>query len=167
MGAYSDMEKVQAEDLRVYEEARKSDEVLDMKPVKVSRQVVAGMNYRFLVKAKDGSEHIVTIFSPLPGRGDPRMTSLDEKEVTFSPLRYIIYYEDEKARENLLEIAQERGDEVLYKYQNFNAIAIKITSSATEENAVRNYSNLPGVVSMIKDGVVNLDPIEKPKTESI
>lgn len=56
-------------------------------PLSVSTQVVAGTNYRFHCRYEDTSDGIadggdrysyclITIFKPLPGRGEPTLTSI-------------------------------------------------------------------------------------------
>lgn len=43
-------------------------------PVQVQTQVVAGTNFRF-----DCGKILVTVFRPLPGRGNPSVTGISEK----------------------------------------------------------------------------------------
>lgn len=50
-------------------------------PLSVSTQVVAGTNYRFWCRYQDaqGSGHCwITVFKPLPGRGDPTLVSIEK-----------------------------------------------------------------------------------------
>ena len=57
------------------------DTRMALTPKKVSRQVVAGTNYEFICKDANGKKHTIVIFQPLPGQGEPRITSIDGKEV--------------------------------------------------------------------------------------
>lgn len=154
-GGFSRPVKLNDEDLAVFREA--ADTSLGLKPRKVSRQIVAGTNYRFECRGKDRRTVEVVIFEPLPGRGDARITHIDGKSVEPLAFRFIVYYEDNPALENLLETAKDRGDKILYKYQNFKAVAISITSCSSKERAKKAYSGLPGILQMTEDGVVNLD----------
>lgn len=51
-------------------------------PESVATQIVAGTNYRFVCTAKTATLHPETykaeviVFQPLPGRGDPKITSI-------------------------------------------------------------------------------------------
>lgn len=77
-GAYGGYEKVDQQEKAIFEEAVKAyDETLVLKPKKVSRQVVAGTNYRFLCKDSGHKTRTVVIYAPLPGRGEPRVTSIE------------------------------------------------------------------------------------------
>ena len=154
-GGFSRPARLTDEDMAVFREA--VDSGLGLRPRKVARQVVAGTNYRFECRNKDRRSVEVVIFEPLPGRGDARVTHIDGKEVEPPAFRFIVYYEDGAALENLLKTAKDRGDEILYEYQNFKAIAISVTSCSTKERAEKAYSELPGVLHVIEDGIVNLD----------
>ena len=81
VGAYGKYEKVTTEERALFDEAvRAYDNSLRLTPRKVCRQVVAGMNYQFLCVDADRKEHTVVIYKPLPGQGDPRVTSVDSKK---------------------------------------------------------------------------------------
>ena len=55
---------------------------LQLRPLKVSRQVVAGMNYRYECVDKNKKKVEVIVYEPLPGQGDARILSIDGKEYT-------------------------------------------------------------------------------------
>ena len=80
VGAYGNYEKVTAEEATLFDEAIKAyDTALRLKPKKVCKQVVAGLNYQFLCVDAAKKEHTVIISKPRPGQGDPRVTSIDNK----------------------------------------------------------------------------------------
>lgn len=80
VGAFGEASELTAEEAALFKVAVSSNvSCKDWTPVKVSRQVVAGTNYKFLCKDKEGRMHTVTVFSPLPGRGEPGVTAIDEK----------------------------------------------------------------------------------------
>lgn len=77
-GGYSKYDKVSKEELQMFEDAIHSyDSTLCLTPQKVSRQVVAGMNYKFECADKEKRTCVVKIFKPLPGQGIPRVISID------------------------------------------------------------------------------------------
>lgn len=72
-GGFSDVRDVSAEDIALFNETYEGTEVLV--PVRVSTQVVAGLNYRFFCKGTDGRDVLVRIFKPLPCTGNkPQVT---------------------------------------------------------------------------------------------
>lgn len=154
-GGFGRPARLTDEDMAVFRET--VDSGLGLRPRKVAKQVVAGTNYLFECTGADGHKVDIIVFEPLPGRGDARVTRIDGRAVEPTAFRFIVYYEDDPALERLLENAKDRGDEILYKYQNFKAIAVSVTSCATKERAEKAYSELPGVLHVIEDGVVNLD----------
>ena len=78
-GAYNKPTKVTTEEVVLFNKV--VDAKLALTPKKVSRQVVAGTNYEFICKGADGKEHVVVVFQPLPGQGEPRVTSIDGKDM--------------------------------------------------------------------------------------
>ena len=80
VGAYGNYEKVTQEERTLFYDAVKTyDSTLKLTPKKVCKQVVAGLNYQFLCVDADKQEHTVVIYKPLPGQGEPRVTSIDKK----------------------------------------------------------------------------------------
>lgn len=57
-------------------------------PLSVSTQVVAGTNYRFYCRFTDKDAKcgccLITIFKPLPGRGEPTLSSIEEVQANAS-----------------------------------------------------------------------------------
>lgn len=83
VGAYNDTKVVTNEDIEVFNSAISTyDPSLHLTPQKVSHQVVAGLNYRFLCTDEHKREHTVVIYKPLPGNGEPTVTSFDNQLVT-------------------------------------------------------------------------------------
>ena len=79
-GAYGKSMKLSAEDDSIFRRAVLQHGEQNLKPLKVSRQVVAGTNYCF--KCVDGNKKKVevVVFEPLPGQGDARIVSIDGQE---------------------------------------------------------------------------------------
>lgn len=79
VGSYSGYREPSEDEKIFFEEVVKEYEKELFNPERVSTQVVAGINYRFLCSMKDGevtSKVIVTIYKPLSG--DPKITSVEE-----------------------------------------------------------------------------------------
>lgn len=82
MGAFSEQEPLTAEDSAVFAKATKDYAYLNLKPLSVSRQIVAGVNYLFLCQMQAFSgktaETNVRVFAPLPGRGEPELLAVEK-----------------------------------------------------------------------------------------
>lgn len=79
VGSYSEYRELSEDEKSFFEEVVKGYAKELFNPERVSTQVVAGINYRFLCSMKDGevtSKVIVTIYKPLSG--DPKITSVKE-----------------------------------------------------------------------------------------
>lgn len=83
VGGFSESRAMTAEDSAVFAMATKDYAYLNLKPVVVSTQVVAGLNYMFACKMKafGGAEETVQvkIFKPLPNQGEPQLISVDKQ----------------------------------------------------------------------------------------
>ncbi|WP_407442162.1 flavodoxin [Fibrobacter sp.] len=83
VGGFSESRAMTAEDSAVFAAATKDYAYLNLKPVVVSTQVVAGLNYMFACKMKafGGAEETVQvkIFKPLPNQGEPQLISVDKQ----------------------------------------------------------------------------------------
>ena len=79
VGAYGNYEKPTAEECDMFSQTwDEYDSKNVLTPLKVSRQVVSGMNYRFLCRSAEGKQYMVVIYVPLPNCGNPRVTSCEE-----------------------------------------------------------------------------------------
>lgn len=82
MGGFSEQRPLTAEDSAVFAAATKDYAYLGLKPLSVSTQVVAGMNYLFVCEMKafggPATQTNVKIFKPLPGRGEPEMIVVEK-----------------------------------------------------------------------------------------
>ncbi len=72
----------------------------------------------------------------------------------------IIWY-DSKAP--LLERIQAENAEIIYDYQNFNGMALRIPVCGTLEQTQQSWASIPGVLSVQPDQLIHLDnrPIEQ------
>ena len=91
-GGYTDQREPTDEEIDIFRSVIGGREVV-YTPLSVSTQVVAGINYRFYCRYEDISDGIqrkdadddvkygycwITIFKPLPGRGEPTLTSIEK-----------------------------------------------------------------------------------------
>lgn len=82
MGGFSEQRPLNAEDSAVFIAATKDYAYLGLKPLSVSTQVVAGMNYLFVCEMKafggPAVQTNVKIFKPLPDRGEPELIVVEK-----------------------------------------------------------------------------------------
>jgi flavodoxin len=82
MGGFSEQRPLTAEDSAAFAEATKDYAYLGLKPLSVSSQVVAGMNYLFVCEMKafggPATQTNVKIFKPLPGRGEAQLIGVEK-----------------------------------------------------------------------------------------
>ena len=82
MGGFSKQRPLTAEDSVAFAEGTKDYAYLGLKPLSVSTQVVAGMNYLFVCEMKafggPAVQTNVKIFKPLPGRGETQLIGVEK-----------------------------------------------------------------------------------------
>ncbi len=156
VGGFGKSTRLTSDEIELFEKVVLSHPKLKLTPKKVSHQVVAGTNYRFECIDSNKKKVEVVVYQPLPDNGDARILSIDGKDFETEGFRFIIYYDNNESKQQLLEMAANRGDEVFYQYNNFKAIAIKIISCSSKERAVEAYSKQKGVVRMVEDGIMDL-----------
>lgn len=76
-GAYGEYRTPNETDLSIFNSTYNGEVALT--PQKVSSQVVAGVNLRFVCKDKDDNTYEVVIFKPLPGQGEAKVSSVEKK----------------------------------------------------------------------------------------
>lgn len=69
----------------------------------------------------------------------------------------IIFYDPADGNAALLEIAKSYGSEVIYIYQNINAIAVTVPAGRTVSAAKEYYGDVKGVLSVSEDRRLQLD----------
>ncbi len=82
VGAFDKSTKLTEAEDSLFKAVVLSHSDLQLRPLKVSRQVVAGMNYRYECVDKNKKKVEVIVYEPLPGQGDARILSIDGKEYT-------------------------------------------------------------------------------------
>lgn len=82
MGGFSEQRPLGAEDSTVFAQATREYAYLNLKPLSVATQVVAGTNYLFVCEMKAfggaATQTNVKIFRPLPGRGEPELLAVEK-----------------------------------------------------------------------------------------
>ena len=88
VGGYSESHNLSDEELAIFQQATSNLQGVEYKPMNVATQIVAGVNYRFLCKArrveqggKKGKRYYATIVvhKPLAGRGDLKILSIEKQ----------------------------------------------------------------------------------------
>lgn len=79
VGAYDKSTTITDEEYFLFKTVMQSHSDLQLKPIKVSRQVVAGTNYRYECINENKKTVEVVIFQPLPGEGEARILSINGK----------------------------------------------------------------------------------------
>lgn len=82
IGAFGKSTKLTTEEDSLFKAVVLSHSNLQLKPLKVSRQVVAGTNYRYECVENNKKKVEVVVYEPLPGQGDARIWSIGGKEYT-------------------------------------------------------------------------------------
>ena len=82
VGAFGKSTKLTTEEDSLFQAVVLSHSNLQLKPLKVSRQVVAGTNYRYECVDNNKKKVEVVVYKPLPGQGDARILSIGGKEYT-------------------------------------------------------------------------------------
>lgn len=80
-GGYTEQREPTEEEVALFTAVTGSGDI-SFTPLSVATQVVAGINYRFWCRYQDkeNSGHCyVVIYKPLPGQGEPRLTSIDRE----------------------------------------------------------------------------------------
>lgn len=82
MGGYSEQKPLTVEDSAAFAEGTRDYAYLNLKPLSVSKQVVAGMNYLFVCEMKafggPAVQANVKIFKPLPGQGEAELIGVEQ-----------------------------------------------------------------------------------------
>ncbi|MGM9804133.1 MAG: hypothetical protein ACI308_08155 [Muribaculaceae bacterium] len=81
MGAYGKYTALTADDDSLFRAVMASHQELKLTPVKVSHQVVEGMNHCFECIDSDKKKVEIVIYEPLPGNGNARLTEVNGKAV--------------------------------------------------------------------------------------
>ncbi len=77
VGAFGKSTRLTAKENSLFKAVVLSHSDLQLKPLKVSRQVVAGTNYRYECVDSNKKKVEVVVYEPLPGQGDARILSIN------------------------------------------------------------------------------------------
>jgi len=77
----------------------------------------------------------------------------------YSPSTLIIYYDEAIGSEPLMKAIEDYNAEIIYKYNNFSSMAIKIPSDKTLDEAIKYFENVNGVLMVNKDQIYQISPI--------
>ncbi|KAG4083043.1 hypothetical protein H8356DRAFT_1751391 [Neocallimastix lanati (nom. inval.)] len=72
-------------------------------------------------------------------------------ETEYSPSTLIIFVDSNIGKDDLKKAIEEYQAEVIYDYNSFNSMAIKIPSGKTIEEAIQYFQNVKGVIMVNRD----------------
>lgn len=84
VGAFGEQRDITEEEMEMFRSVTEGDGINVYTPLSVSTQVVAGTNYKFYCRlsdenAENNPSHCwLTIYKPLPGQGEPKVTSVEK-----------------------------------------------------------------------------------------
>ena len=82
VGAYDKSTTITDDEFSLFKTVMQSHSDLQLKPIKVSRQVVGGTNYKYECINENKRTVEVVIFQPLPGQGEACILSVNGKTNT-------------------------------------------------------------------------------------
>src|SRR5574344_793080 len=77
----------------------------------------------------------------------------------FTPSTLIISYGERKDTTALYKAVKKYGASFIYKYNNFNAIAISIPKEKNIGDAIIYFKKIKGVLSVVRDRIYHLDEV--------
>ena len=94
--------------------------------------------------------------TPLEVDGDtlPPVPPLDDE--AFSPTTIIIHYDAQVGTASLDKAIGDYGAEVIYRYNNISAVAIRIPDGKTINEALDHFSQVEGVIAVNRDRKMRL-----------
>ncbi|MBQ9275740.1 MAG: hypothetical protein IJ228_13115 [Succinivibrio sp.] len=93
------------------------------------------------------------------------VTSEPSIEPQYSPRTLIISYDAKQGPQALLEAAQKRGCEIIYRYHIINALALKIAEDDDILKARAFFEQVPGVLTVERDQIMQLHGTDTLKAE--
>ena len=83
-GGYTEVREPSVEENQFFHEVADTVKGMTFTPLSVQTQVVAGTNYKFYCRYSDETEEnnpghcYLTIYKPLPGQGEPKVTAIEK-----------------------------------------------------------------------------------------
>lgn len=93
------------------------------------------------------------------------LTSEPSIEPQYSPRTLIISYDAKQGPQALLEAAQRRGCEIIYRYHIINALALKIAEDDDILKARDFFEQVPGVLAVERDQIMQLHETDTNKAK--
>lgn len=87
----------------------------------------------------------------------PVIEQKKQEQKTYAPHTLIISYDVEVGKEPLLEAAKKMHCEVIYDYQNFNMVALRVPDKTDIQKAIRKLEKVKGVLQVNRDQIMYLD----------
>ena len=74
-----------------------------------------------------------------------------------SPNTLIIYYDETVGKDDLLNAIEKYNAAILYEYSNIKAVAIRIDDESKIDEAIDYFSNVNGVLQVLRDQIHEID----------
>lgn len=87
----------------------------------------------------------------------PLIEQKKQEQKAYAPHTLIISYDVEVGKEPLLEAAKKMHSEVIYDYQNFNMLALRVPDKTDIQKAIRKLEKVKGVLQVNRDQIMHLD----------
>ena len=74
-----------------------------------------------------------------------------------SPNTLIIFYDETVGKDDLLNAIEKYNAAILYEYSNIKAVAIRIDDESKIDEAIDYFSNVNGVLQVLRDQIHEID----------
>lgn len=154
VGAYTEHRAATDREVALFHQACAAFGLQGLTPQSVATQVVAGTNYLFLCADRNQRRVSVTIFEPLPGQGRAEVTEVQvpSRTVRKATAVVVVYYDPEIGPAPLEETIRREECEVVYRYSNFNAYALRLKNEKTRKA----LEETRGVLSVVDNQIMQL-----------
>jgi len=104
------------------------------------------------------TQHVIRRPLPVldPAHADSVPSLPDAEDELFAPHTLIIHYDSEVGKQPLMQAVQDYGAELIYDYNSFPAIAIRVPDSVDIHDAIRHFELVQGVLQVSRDRKVQL-----------
>lgn len=132
-----------------------TDYATEIVPGSLVRNGNDGLEFNCTVNVGEKQTYTIRPVSmAIVGREYPRNVEI---KFSYTPSVLIAYYEPTVGSAALKAAIAEMGASIVYDYQNFNAVALRLPPNVSPQKAIGTLSEIKGVLSVQPDGKVELD----------
>lgn len=107
-----------------------------------------------LIPLNSCKSHKSEVAESNPGTTQPRPVTMEQNRNNRTGRTLIVMYSAETGIAPLLEAAEKYGAEIIYRYENFNGVALVIPEGKDVTEAIRYFKAIEGVISVNRDSIV-------------